>query len=230
MDSYVVSPRDTQPSASLHAGPADSASHVGKVRVRVAHGVPLIGWGIGAVLAGSGEFEVVRSVGRSSGAADVLIADVEAGLNSAHRNTLIIAQDDGEAVIRKALQKGVRGFLLHTCASDELTAAVRALGRGGTAFAPWVANRIAQSFSFEPLSDRELEVLHLLMHGSSDKDMARKLFIAPGTVKSHVRSILTKLGASRRTEAAAIAQRRGIARLDRPFESATRADIRFTAL
>ncbi len=132
--------------------------------MRVAHSVPLIGYGIGAILSGLGEFEVVRPVGRSSGAADVLIADVEAGLGSGtHRNTLIIAQDDGEAVIRKALQKGVRGFLLHTCAAHELTAAVRALNRGGTAFAPRVANRIAQSFSFEPLSDRELEVLHLLM-------------------------------------------------------------------
>jgi DNA-binding NarL/FixJ family response regulator len=65
-----------------------------------------------------------------------------------------------------------------------------------------------------------------MVQGFSDKDMARKLMIAPGTVKSHVRSILTKLGAARRAEAAAIAQRRGIARLDRPLEvSAQRVAI-----
>ncbi len=84
---------------------------------------------------------------------------------------------------------------------------------------PWVANRIVQSFAFEELTERELDVLHLMVQGLTDKDMARQLLIALGTVKSHVRSILTKLGASRRTEAAAIAQRRGLARLSNPFES-----------
>lgn len=57
--------------------------------------------------------------------------------------------------------------------------------------------------------------------------MARKLFIALGTVKSHMKSILTKLGAARRTEAAAIAQRRGIARVDGPVESAGAGIVRY---
>ena len=105
-------------------------------------------------------------------------------------------------------------MLLHTCAPEELTAAVRTIALGGTAFAPHVANRIVQSIASDSLTERELEVLQLLVQGSTDKDVARRLRIALGTVKSHVRSILSKLGATRRTEAAAIAQRRGLAHLE----------------
>lgn len=204
--------------------PTHSASHVARIRVRVAHGVPLIGSGIIAILSSSSEFEVVASraksrghaVGGSQGTADVLVADVDAGFRALDsdgvcRNVLMVAQDGGEAVIRKALGKGVRGFLFHTCGVEELMTAVKTVSRGGTAFAPLVTNRIVESFSSELLTERELEVLHLMVHGFSDKDMARKLLIALGTVKSHMKSILTKLGGARRTEAAAIAQRRGIA-------------------
>jgi DNA-binding NarL/FixJ family response regulator len=178
--------------------------------------------GIRAILSSSDEFEVIVSQAHSP--ADVLITDVDSALRasgnaSARRNVLIVAQDDGEAVIRKALGKGVRGFLLHTCGAEELAAAVKTVSRGGTAFPPLVANRIVQSFGSKQLSERELEVLHLMVHGFSDKDMARQLAIALGTVKSHMKSILAKLGAARRTEAAAIAQRRGIARLDSLLES-----------
>jgi DNA-binding NarL/FixJ family response regulator len=202
--------------------------------VRVAHSVPLIGSGISAILARSGEFEVVASHTDSSGHAgevshnvtDVLIADAETGVRALGsrddtRNVLIVTQDDGEPLMRKALEKGARGILLHTCEVDELTTAVKTLSRGGTAFAPLVTHRILQSFAFDQLSERELEVLQLMVQGCSGKDMARKLLIAPGTVKSHVRSILTKLGAARRAEAVAIAHRRGIARLDSLLENST---------
>jgi two-component system NarL family response regulator len=192
---------------------------LGRIRVRVAHGIPLICAGVRAFLSSADEFVVVES----TGATDVLIADMELGLraleNGGAGSVLIVAHDDGEALIRKSLGMGVKGLLLHTCAAEELLAAVRTVSRGGTIFSPGVANRIVHSFASEPLTDRELEVLHLMVHGFPDKDIARHLAIALGTVKSHMKSILMKLGASRRTEAAAIAQRRGIARLDGPIES-----------
>jgi DNA-binding NarL/FixJ family response regulator len=187
--------------------------------------VPLIESGIGAILASSGEFELASSPAMT----DVLIADIDAGLRALEsgmcQNVLIIAEDDGETVIRKAVEQGVRGFLLHDCAVEELMSAIRTVGRGGTVFASSVANRMVQSLAFDQLTERELQVLQLMVHGLSDKDMARKLFIAPGTVKSHVRSILTKLRAGRRAEAAAIAQRRGIARLDRPRAAAVSFNV-----
>jgi DNA-binding NarL/FixJ family response regulator len=195
------------------------------IRVKVTHCVPLIEAGIGATLASSGEFELVST----HAAADLLVADIDAGLRALDAatcpNVLIVAEDDGETVVRGALARGARGFLLHHCELDEFLNAVRSVGRGGTVFAPSVANRMVQSLAFEELTERELEVLELMVHGLSDKDMARKLFIAPGTVKSHVRSILTKLHAARRAEAAAIAQRRGIARLDRPRATAVSFNV-----
>jgi DNA-binding NarL/FixJ family response regulator len=201
------------------SGPAASPpAHF--IRVRVTHTVPLIEVGIAALLESAGQFELVGS----SRIADVLVADLETGLRALGsgvcRNVLIVAPDDGETIVRTALEQGVRGFLLHDCEVDELLRAIRAVSRGETVFAPSVANRMVQSLAFDQLTGRELEVLQLMVHGLSDKDMARKLLIAPGTVKSHVRSILTKLRAGRRAEAAAIAQRRGIARLDRPLGTA----------
>ena len=191
-----------------------------KIRVRVAHSVPLIEGGIRATLAASSEFDVVAH----GMAAEVMVADLEEGLRALDsgvcRNVLIIAHDDGETMVRNAVERGVRGFLLHDCEVEELRNAIRTIARGGTVFAPCVASRMVQSLAFDALTERELEVIQLMVHGLSDKDMARKLFIAPGTVKSHVRSILTKLRAGRRAEAAAIAQRRGIARLDRSLTTA----------
>jgi two-component system NarL family response regulator len=194
------------------------------IRVRVEHGNALICAGIKAFLSGgSGEFTIVTA--QSSGApADVLIADIDLGLRGLEtgsaRSVLIIAHDNDEAMIRKALGMGVKGLLLHTCAAEELVAAVRSVSRGETAFSPDVAHRIVHSLASEPLTERELEVLHLMVHGFADKDIAKELVIALVTVKSHMKSILMKLGAARRTEAAAIAQRRGLARLDRPIERA----------
>lgn len=207
--------------------PLASPAGFTRIRVRIAHGVPLIRAGITSLLAASNEFEVTvahpkgagPATNGSHGAADVLVADIDSALGAlssgAVRNVLIVAQEDGEVVIRNALGRGVKGFLLHTCGIEELASAVKTVSRGGTALAPCVANRIAQSFTSEPLTGREMEVLHLMMHGLSDKDMAKELAIAPGTVKSHMKSILMKLGAARRTEAAAIAQRRGIVRIER---------------
>lgn len=191
-----------------------------KISVRVTHGVPLIESGISATLAASDEFDVASH----AAAADVLIADLETGLRAlssdAHRKVLILAHDDGETVVRNAVEHGVQGFLLQDCGVEELTSAIRTVARGGKVFAPSVAHRMVQSLAFDALTGRELEVLQLMVHGLSDKDMARKLLIAPGTVKSHVRAILTKLRAGRRAEAAAIAQRRGIARIDRALTTA----------
>ncbi len=184
-----------------------------RIRVRVEHSVPLTRTGITTLLSRSSDFEV----NPPNGPEDVLIADAAAGLRALRlrsaRNVLIVAHEDGELLIRAALTMGVRGFLLHSCAVEELGAAVRTVSRGGTAFAPSVATRIAQSFTSEPLTERQLQVLRLMVLGFSDKDMARKLSIGHGTVKSHMKAILAKLGAARRTEAAAIAQRRGIARV-----------------
>jgi len=186
-----------------------------KVRVRVAHSIPLVALGISFALAKSGDFDL--SLSGAPGLSDVLVADVETGLRAmrdgAHSGCVVlIAEDDGEVAIRKSIESGARGLLLQSCAVEELADAVKTVSRGGTAFAGVVASRLAESVAHDPLTPRETEVLQLMVRGLSDKDMARKLAISPGTVKSHMKGILTKLGAARRTEAAAVARRRGLVR------------------
>ena len=75
-----------------------------------------------------------------------------------------------------------------------------------------VAAKLAAQVSGERLTDRELEILGLMAAGQSNKAIARKLDISEGTVKTHVKSVPFKLGATSRTEAAAIAARRGLVR------------------
>jgi DNA-binding NarL/FixJ family response regulator len=192
-----------------------------KTRVLVAHEDPLLSAGIAASLVASMEFDVVvPESGRRdvSGVrdVDVVIADFARALHEAERHdkVLVLARDDSGADVRTALRLGVRGFLVQRCSIEELVAAIRAVADGHCAFAPSVAATVVESLGYEELSTREVEVLRFIMVGFCDKGIAREMGIAMGTVKSHVKSILAKLGAARRTEAAAIAQRRGIARMD----------------
>jgi len=191
-------------------------SPIRKTRVLVAHPDALLCAGIAAVLATSPDFQVRVGESGSFGEVDVVIADLAAGLRAAGlgRKVLVLASSDREADVRTALRNGVRGFLLQSCGIEELMSAIRAIGGGGSALAPSAAARVAESFGYEELTTREAEVLHFVIAGFSDKDIARSMDIALGTVKSHMKQILTKLRAARRTEAAAIAQRRGIARAD----------------
>jgi DNA-binding NarL/FixJ family response regulator len=75
---------------------------------------------------------------------------------------------------------------------------------------PEVAAKLASRISEEELTNRELEILTLLAEGKSNKLIARELNISEGTVKTHVKSILEKLDATSRTEAVAVAARRGL--------------------
>jgi len=109
-----------------------------------------------------------------------------------------------------ALKLGARGYLLSGCSAAELVHSIRVIRQGGTALSREIAERIAESLRCERLTARELTVLRELMNGLSNKGIANRLSLAVGTVKTHVKKILTKLNASSRAEAITIAQRRGI--------------------
>lgn len=123
---------------------------------------------------------------------------------------MIVSQRDGEAEIRQALERGIQGYLPLDCRADEMADGVVALHRGKRFLGRTVAERVAESFDYEALSSREIEVLRFVVAGDANKVIARKLNIALGTVKVHVRSIISKLAAKTRTEAAAVARRRGL--------------------
>src|SRR5512133_217405 len=129
----------------------------------------------------------------------------------------VLGGDPSVAAAREALQAGVRGFLLRDASPDEIVEAVRAVAAGLVVLHPRAARDLAAgpgttppSAPEEPLTARELEVLQLMAQGLPSKTIGARLHISEHTVKFHVGSILGKLGAASRTEAVALAIRRGL--------------------
>lgn len=130
----------------------------------------------------------------------------------AARVILLTTYDDEEDVYR-GLEAGASGYLLKDAAPADLVDSVRKVYAGRRAISPQVAERLAERLAVPELSDREREVLELLAAGKSNKQIAKALGIADGTVKVHVANILSKLGAQGRSEAVAVAVRRGLVRI-----------------
>jgi two-component system response regulator DesR len=109
--------------------------------------------------------------------------------------------------LRRALDAGVRGYLLKDAPSDELADAIRQVASGGRVIAPELA---AEAWGAEdPLTDRERQVLRLAAEGASTGRMAETLHLSEGTVRNYLSEAIGKTGAENRTEAARIARRRG---------------------
>ena len=96
----------------------------------------------------------------------------------------------------------------------ELLEAIRAVHAGQKRIPPEVAAKLANRMSSPELTGREMEVLRLVVAGQSNKDIGTTLYISQGTVRAHVNNILSKMGASDRTQAATLAIKRGLVRLD----------------
>ena len=114
-----------------------------------------------------------------------------------------------------AVQAGAIGYLLKTTEADSLCNAIRAAAAGQVQLAPEAARRLMREIrspeqATVALSDRETEVLRLLAGGKANKEIARELSIGEQTVKTHVSSVLGKLGVQSRTQAALYAQRTGV--------------------
>lgn len=126
---------------------------------------------------------------------------------------IVLTTYDGDEDIYSGLHAGARGYLLKDAKPNELLNAIRTVHRGQQYIPPDVGAKLAQRLSNPELSDRELEVLGLMAQGMSNLDIATALTIGESTVKSHVNRILSKLGASDRTQAVIIAVKRGIVNL-----------------
>jgi len=152
---------------------------------------------------------------------DVIITDYDnamrlAGLvegavdATAAARTLIVTTNDREADIRHAIEAGIYGYILLGGPMAELIEGVTALANGLRYLSRSVAQRMADSLTYSALTSREIQVLSLVAVGASNKSIARELGIEMRTVKSHMTSILSKLGATSRTQAAGIAATRGL--------------------
>jgi DNA-binding NarL/FixJ family response regulator len=120
---------------------------------------------------------------------------------------------EGDVEIQRALQAGARGYLLKNMPPSEILEVIRHVHAGKKRVPPQVAAQIAEHMSDEELTAREVEVLRKIAGGNRNKDIADLLFISEETVKVHIKHIMDKLGAKDRTQAIAIAVRRGIIEL-----------------
>ncbi|MGD0435718.1 MAG: response regulator transcription factor, partial [Bryobacteraceae bacterium] len=120
---------------------------------------------------------------------------------------------EGDVEIQRALQAGARGYLLKTMPPSELAEAIRQVHAGKKRVPPEIAAHLAEHMSDEDLTAREIEVLRKVVEGNRNRDIAGLLFISEETVKVHLKHIMDKLGARDRTQAIAIALRRGIIQL-----------------
>jgi DNA-binding NarL/FixJ family response regulator len=126
---------------------------------------------------------------------------------------VVLTTFDGDEDIYRAIKAGAKAYLLKDTARDALVETVRRVHAGKTYLPPTLAAKLAERLSGEALSPRELEVLQRLAVGKSNKEIGAELFISEGTVKTHIKSIFSKLDVVSRTEAVATATRRGLIQL-----------------
>ena len=126
---------------------------------------------------------------------------------------IMLTTFEGDVEIQRALEAGARGYLLKSMPPEELVEVIRQVHAGKKRIPPQLAAQLAEHMSDEDLTSREIEVLNHIAGGNRNRDIADKLFITEETVKVHIKHIMEKLGASDRTQAVAIAVRRGIIEL-----------------
>lgn len=130
-----------------------------------------------------------------------------------HARILILTTYDGDEDIYRGLRTGAKGYLLKDAEPDALLNAIHAIHSGQQYVPSDVAAKLVQRMNNPELSDRELEVIHLMVNGLSNYDIGVALHITESTVKFHVNRILSKLGVSDRTQAVVLALKRGLAEL-----------------
>ena len=145
------------------------------------------------------------------------------GRHPAARVLVVTMSAEDDAVVA-AMRAGARGYFVKGSGRGDLLQAVRTVGAGGAVFSPQVADRLGDWFGglaaqpgrelFPTLSQREREVLDLLARGYDNPRIARTLYLSDKTVRNHVSTVVSKLGATDRADAAMRARRAGLGRED----------------
>ncbi len=144
------------------------------------------------------------------GGIDALIA-IRAEFDEA--KIVMLTTYEGDVEIQRSLEAGARGYLLKSMPPKEMVEAIRQVHRGKKRIPAELAAQLAEHLGDEALTPREIEVLEHIAGGNRNRDIAEQLFISEETVKVHIKHLMEKLGASDRTQAVAIAVRRGIIHL-----------------
>lgn len=197
------------------------------IRVVVAEDQAMVLGALSALLELEGDIQVVGRAADGAAALDlirahkpdVVVSDIEmpgltgielAAMLSDEKNparVLIVTTFGRPGYLRRALDAGVRGYLLKDTPSDQLADAVRRIAAGGRAVAPELAE--AAWGAGDPLNEREREVLRLAEQGRSNKEIADALGLSLGTVRNYLSEAAQKLDAQNRVEAARIARTNG---------------------
>jgi DNA-binding NarL/FixJ family response regulator len=127
---------------------------------------------------------------------------------------IVLTTYDGDEDIFRALQAGAKAYLLKGMTSEELIATIHAVHAGKSHIPPAIAEKLAERMGTEELTPREFDVLEQIVMGKSNKEIATELAISEATVKTHINSLLGKLGVTDRTQAATAAIQRGIVPLE----------------
>lgn len=203
-----------------------------RIRVLVADDHPVVREGLVAMLGTQRDLEVVAEAATGAEAVrrtlevrpDVLLLDLEmpeldvvevirrVREREPDVGIVVFTAFDRDEQIVGAIRAGADGYLLKGTPREEVFRAIRVVHGGGSLIEPMVASKLLNRVRDDPaaLTPRELEVLGLVARGMSNRATAKALSVTERTVKFHVSSILSKLGASNRTEAAAVARERGL--------------------
>jgi two-component system NarL family response regulator len=127
---------------------------------------------------------------------------------------VVLTTYDGDEDIYRALKAGARAYLLKGMTGEDLIKAIRAVHAGKTHIPPAIAERLAERKGAEDLTPREFDVLEQIVRGKSNREIAAELEVSEATVKTHINSLLGKLGVTDRTQAATAAIKRGIVPLE----------------
>jgi DNA-binding NarL/FixJ family response regulator len=205
----------------------------GRIRVLCVDDHPLLREGIGAIVNSQEDMELVGAAASAAEGVqmyrerrpDVVLMDLRlpdaSGIEAliairaedAQARVVVLTTYDGDVEIRRALAAGAAGYLLKSLPPAELVAGIRAVHGGRKRIPAEVAAQLAEHMGEEALTGREVEVLEAVAGGNRNREIAERLFISEETVKVHVKHIMEKLGAADRTQAVALAVRRGFIRL-----------------
>jgi len=204
-----------------------------QIRVFSVDDHPLLREGIAAIINNQPDMQMVAQAATASEAIhkfrqqqpDVTLMDLrlpdKSGIDSLiairsefpEARFIILTTFEGDVEIQHALEAGARGYLLKSMPPKELVEGIRQVHAGRKCIAADLAAKLAEHLGEETLTPREKDVLRRIAGGNRNRDIAELLFISEETVKVHIKHIMEKLGASDRTQAVAIAVRRGIIQL-----------------
>ena len=202
---------------------------VNRIKVLTVDDHPLLREGIAAVLQAEEDIELVAEAANGKQAIesfrlnrpDVTLMDLQMpGMNGVeailairqhcpNARFIVLTTYQGDAQALRAIKAGAAGYLLKSMLRKDLLDTIRAVHAGKRRIPPEIAAELAEHVTDDPLSEREIQVLRHVALGMSNKIIGGELSVSEATVKAHMKSILSKLGANDRTHAVTIAMKRG---------------------